>query len=671
MYRATLERGGRVYIKEGGQSDFSWDVIQLVEGWHPGSARCVHVVQHAGWNELTTSAGVLHSLKRVTGEYQLISDGNVELAKRNWYLSDAFAAAARASWLGCAWSLAFDAFSSVPCYCPGMSSPQRQTATGCIDFSDTMELLHILRLERLDMQAFFERYLGGYLPSPPPSPSPPMPPVPVLPPTPSPSPSPPSPPPDECRVRSESKPSDESDFLAMEGSGLNRTSAQACGAMCHDLAGCTVWVWIPSSELCWMSSQNSSTISFRSATDRTTALRCDLVPSPPPLEPGSGDGIFYDGELEEISPSMPPPTPSTPPSPLPPMPLSPPPSPPSTPMRLPTITCSALLDPLPPYPPVPSRPPPSPPPSPLPPPLPYQPPPDAPPGPVVPPGPPKPSPVAPPPHHPLPAPPTPPPTMSDPVPPNPSTPLPMPPTSPPPPSSPLPLPPPLPPLSPPLPSPPLVCASLVGRQEASAEGVHYCALLTMTFMAAHGRTACDAWYTHNSNQWSKLCLPNPDYHPALHSYPCIASTHFRCAPPQPPQIPPSPPPPLPPSPPPPLPPSPPPPLPPSPPPPLPPPPSPSPSPSSVTSTLPLPLHSPPAIPNVLAVGAPAAPSIAFLGGALASIGLAIATGLLCLRCRRAKVNPNRYVSRNARSRRGAPEERARLAAGDAEMSSTM
>lgn len=106
-YKLAIAAGGRVYAKEGGQSDFSYDAAQRVEAWSAGAARCMHVVQHASWNEQTASAGVLVGLQSISGEYVRISDGNTQLQRANWARASEFVAAARASWLGCALELTF------------------------------------------------------------------------------------------------------------------------------------------------------------------------------------------------------------------------------------------------------------------------------------------------------------------------------------------------------------------------------------------------------------------------------------------------------------------------------------------------------------------------------------------------------------------------------------
>mmetsp|Transcript_11344 Transcript_11344/g.28999 ORF Transcript_11344/g.28999 Transcript_11344/m.28999 type:complete len:623 (+) Transcript_11344:6-1874(+) len=176
QYSAVLSRGGRIYVKEGGQSDFTFGVLNEIEVWQPGAARCVHVVQHAHWNEQTTSPGILQRMSRgMVGSYTKIGDGNRELQRRNWALAGSFVKAARASWLGCAWELALAEFAKLPSYCFG-SPPRKLGVDRCIDFSDTMELLHILRLPRLTMEEFYDRFLAEYFPMPPSSSPPSLPP---------------------------------------------------------------------------------------------------------------------------------------------------------------------------------------------------------------------------------------------------------------------------------------------------------------------------------------------------------------------------------------------------------------------------------------------------------------------------------------------------------------
>ena len=159
-YREALSIGGRVYVKEGGQSDFTLAVARALEAWQPGSARGIFVVQHSEWNEQTTSEGKLAALKSITGEYQRISDGNVELCRKDWAQAGPFVEAARVSWLGCAWQIAFDEFSHEGSWCHGWP-PHHARPDTCLDFSDTAELFHILRISRPQMEAFYETYVAA------------------------------------------------------------------------------------------------------------------------------------------------------------------------------------------------------------------------------------------------------------------------------------------------------------------------------------------------------------------------------------------------------------------------------------------------------------------------------------------------------------------------------
>lgn len=73
---AAINRGGDVWIAEAGQSDFSYDAIQLVlaniEGIEP---RRFHIVQHSQWNEDVSDDGKLAWLK-ANIDYIRIDDGN-------------------------------------------------------------------------------------------------------------------------------------------------------------------------------------------------------------------------------------------------------------------------------------------------------------------------------------------------------------------------------------------------------------------------------------------------------------------------------------------------------------------------------------------------------------------------------------------------------------------
>lgn len=73
----TLEKGGRVWIAEAGQSDFSADLIKKINLENPqhNTRNKIKVVQHSDWNESVTDSTKLNYLK-VNANYVRIQDGN-------------------------------------------------------------------------------------------------------------------------------------------------------------------------------------------------------------------------------------------------------------------------------------------------------------------------------------------------------------------------------------------------------------------------------------------------------------------------------------------------------------------------------------------------------------------------------------------------------------------
>ncbi len=141
---ATLNAGGDVWVKEGGQSDITADVVRLIQQRWPAfdtTAR-IHVVQHSGWNERQTTPEALAYTRQHT-DYIRIADANRFLNLPGGH--DAFEAAAVAHPVfGPGWRAAFD-------YYP----PNRR-----LDFSDTGELMHILNLGEIGIEAFANTYLS-------------------------------------------------------------------------------------------------------------------------------------------------------------------------------------------------------------------------------------------------------------------------------------------------------------------------------------------------------------------------------------------------------------------------------------------------------------------------------------------------------------------------------
>ena len=74
----TLEDGGKVWIAEAGQSNFSSDLIRGIKKTLPeiDTKVMIHIVQHSDWNEKSTDPEDLAYVKEKSS-YQKIPDGNV------------------------------------------------------------------------------------------------------------------------------------------------------------------------------------------------------------------------------------------------------------------------------------------------------------------------------------------------------------------------------------------------------------------------------------------------------------------------------------------------------------------------------------------------------------------------------------------------------------------
>lgn len=75
----TISKGGHVYIKEGGQADFTYAVIKymisanLLPNFNP--KKQITVVQHSAWNEDHSTPSYLKYVKQNT-DYVKVPDGN-------------------------------------------------------------------------------------------------------------------------------------------------------------------------------------------------------------------------------------------------------------------------------------------------------------------------------------------------------------------------------------------------------------------------------------------------------------------------------------------------------------------------------------------------------------------------------------------------------------------
>jgi len=141
----VLRSGGDVWVKEGGQSDLTADVISIVRRYAPNvdMHSRVHVVQHSDWNEDQASPAALDYVKMHI-DYIRIRDANAYLNAEGG--NAAFEAAARNHpAFGRIWRAAF------MYYDPGVR----------LDFSDTGELMRILNLGEIDFEEFRARFLEG------------------------------------------------------------------------------------------------------------------------------------------------------------------------------------------------------------------------------------------------------------------------------------------------------------------------------------------------------------------------------------------------------------------------------------------------------------------------------------------------------------------------------
>jgi hypothetical protein len=139
----TLEAGGDVWVKEGGQSDLTAAVVERIRKQMPAvdTAVRIHVFQHSDWNENQTTEAALAYTRRNT-HYIRIRDANAYLNAKGG--DDAFVkAATEHPVFGAAWKAAFAYY-----------NPKER-----LDFSDTGELMHILGLGEIGFDEFRKRFL--------------------------------------------------------------------------------------------------------------------------------------------------------------------------------------------------------------------------------------------------------------------------------------------------------------------------------------------------------------------------------------------------------------------------------------------------------------------------------------------------------------------------------
>jgi hypothetical protein len=161
IVKATLSDGGNVWIGEAGQSDFTSLLIKAIQAEIPGisTKQRIHVVQHADWNEQSTSPESLQFVKE-NSDYHKIPDGNTVGNGSPGFCSPEFT-----EWKSkisnpkilSIWQLAVDICNTYN----GKDGryENEAIAAGGLDFSDLSEVCWIFGFEKIkDSLEFFELY---------------------------------------------------------------------------------------------------------------------------------------------------------------------------------------------------------------------------------------------------------------------------------------------------------------------------------------------------------------------------------------------------------------------------------------------------------------------------------------------------------------------------------
>ena len=164
LVQATLQNGGKVWVAEAGQSDFTADWLARVYDLdlQLDVQANVHVVQHSDWNESVTDPEKLAYVK-THASYHKIADGNAEGNGTPGFNSAAgqlWESVLAAGETGEIWRLARDGANAYNG--AGGRYLNESIAAGGMDFSDTAEVCWIFGYEALEnADAFFEAFLPG------------------------------------------------------------------------------------------------------------------------------------------------------------------------------------------------------------------------------------------------------------------------------------------------------------------------------------------------------------------------------------------------------------------------------------------------------------------------------------------------------------------------------
>lgn len=140
LWIKTLNAGGDIWVKEGGQADVTAMIVAKIKNkTNFKTKKRIHVIQHSEWNENHATFKSLEYVKLNT-DYIKIPDQNLYF--QSFYNNNEFVTAAlNDSTFGSLWRVAFDYL-----------NPNDK-----VDFSDTGELIYILNLKVKNIKAF--RYM--------------------------------------------------------------------------------------------------------------------------------------------------------------------------------------------------------------------------------------------------------------------------------------------------------------------------------------------------------------------------------------------------------------------------------------------------------------------------------------------------------------------------------
>ena len=161
IIKATLANEGDIWIAEAGQSDFTASLVKAIQADLPeiSISQRIHVVQHADWNENSTSPENLKFVKENT-DYHKIPDGNIVGNGTPGFRSPEYTQwkdKIRNPKLIEVWQLAIDLSNKYN----GKEGRYNNEAisAGGLDFSDLSEVCWILGLQDIkDTEDFFNLY---------------------------------------------------------------------------------------------------------------------------------------------------------------------------------------------------------------------------------------------------------------------------------------------------------------------------------------------------------------------------------------------------------------------------------------------------------------------------------------------------------------------------------